>query len=51
MIVDIVVEGVSMAVPQRSDFGSIIHDRGGVDGLIEALRARISEPAGSGPAH
>jgi phospholipid transport system substrate-binding protein len=51
MIVDIVVEGVSMAVTQRSDFGSIIHDRGGVDGLIEALRARISEPAGSGPAH
>jgi phospholipid transport system substrate-binding protein len=50
VIVDIVVEGVSMAVTQRSDFGTIIHDRGGIDGLIEALRARISEPAGSGPA-
>jgi phospholipid transport system substrate-binding protein len=50
VIADIVVEGVSMAVAQRSDFGSIIHDRGGIDGLIAALRARNSEPAGSGPA-
>jgi phospholipid transport system substrate-binding protein len=49
VVADIVVEGVSMAVAQRSDFGSIIHDRGGIDGLIETLRARSSEPADSGP--
>jgi phospholipid transport system substrate-binding protein len=49
LIVDIVVEGVSMAVTQRSDFGSIIRSRGGIDGLIEALRAKNSEPVDSRP--
>lgn len=49
LIVDIVVEGVSMAVTQRSDFGSIVQSRGGIDGLIEALRAKNSEPADSRP--
>jgi len=38
-IVDIVVEGVSMAVTQRSAFASLIQDRGGVGSAIEALRA------------
>jgi phospholipid transport system substrate-binding protein len=37
-IVDIVAEDVSMAVTQRSEFASVIRDRGGVNGLIEALR-------------
>jgi len=40
VIVDIIVEGVSMDVTHRSQFASLIHDRGGVDGLIEALRTR-----------
>ena len=38
-IVDIMVEGVSMAVTQRSEFGAVVQ-RGGVTGLVEALRAR-----------
>ena len=38
-IVDIMVEGVSMAVAQRSEFGAVVQ-RGGVAGLVEALRAR-----------
>lgn len=38
-IVDIMVEGVSMAVTQRSEFGAVVQ-RGGVAGLVEALRAR-----------
>ncbi|MGH6933505.1 MAG: MlaC/ttg2D family ABC transporter substrate-binding protein [Dongiaceae bacterium] len=38
-IVDILIEGVSMAVTQRSDFASVIQSRGGtVAGLLEALR-------------
>ena len=38
-IVDILVEGVSMAVTQRSDFASVIQSRGGkVAGLLDALR-------------
>lgn len=46
-IVDIVVEGVSMAVTQRSEFASVIQSRGGVDGLIEALRSKTAESSAS----
>lgn len=42
-IVDVVVEGVSMAVTQRSEFASVIRKRGGqVSGLIEDLRAKLT---------
>ncbi len=38
-IVDIIVEGISMAQTQRSEFGSVIRQNGGeVSGLIAALR-------------
>lgn len=47
-IVDVVVEGVSMVVTQRQEFAAVVR-RHGVDGLIEALRARVSKfPAKSG---
>ena len=46
-IVDIIVEGVSMEVTQRSQFASMIQDRGGVDGLIAALRSRNPQSADS----
>lgn len=40
-IVDVVVEGVSMAVTQRDDFAATIQARGGkVAGLIDALRQK-----------
>ena len=48
-IVDIIVEGVSMAVTQRSEFGSLIQNRGSVDGLIEALRTRNVQSANRSP--
>jgi phospholipid transport system substrate-binding protein len=44
-IVDIIVEGVSMAVTQRSEFASVIQSRGGVDGLLEALRTKNAQSA------
>jgi phospholipid transport system substrate-binding protein len=47
-IVDIVVEGVSMAVTQRSEFASMIQSRGGVAGAIEALRATNLQSANMG---
>lgn len=47
-IVDIVVEGVSMEVTQRSEFASMIQDRGSVNGLIEALRTKNLQLANSG---
>jgi len=50
VIVDIIVEGVSMAVTQRSQFASVIQSRGGkVANLLEALRIKNSQTAdGSG---
>ncbi len=40
-IVDVVVEGVSMSITQRSDFSSVIQNGGGtVDALLSSLRAR-----------
>jgi phospholipid transport system substrate-binding protein len=50
VIVDIVVEGVSMAVTQRSEFASVIQSRGGVAGLLEALRAKNAQSASTGAA-
>ena len=41
-IIDISVEGVSMAVTQRSEFGSVIKSSG-IDGLMAALRARTDK--------
>ena len=41
-VVDIVAEGVSMSVTQRSQFASMIQDRGGVNGAIEALRTETA---------
>lgn len=39
VITDIVIEGVSMSVTQRSEFASVIQSSGGkVEGLLEALR-------------
>ena len=39
VITDIIVEGVSMSVTQRSEFASVIQSSGGkVEGLLEALR-------------
>lgn len=37
-IVDVVIEGVSLAVTIRSEFNSVMSARGGVAGLIERLR-------------
>lgn len=44
-IVDVMVEGVSMAVTQRAEFASVIQSKGGkVSGLIETLRAKTAAP-------
>ncbi|MFI4987705.1 MAG: phospholipid-binding protein MlaC [Alphaproteobacteria bacterium] len=39
-IIDVMVEGVSMALTQRQEFSSVIQ-REGLDGLIRGLRARV----------
>ncbi len=43
-IIDVVVEGVSMAITQRDEFASIINQKGGkVEGLIAALREKTAK--------
>ncbi len=47
LVFDVVVEGVSMAVVQRADFGSVIQRNGGrVEGLLAALRSKTQQLAG-----
>jgi phospholipid transport system substrate-binding protein len=41
-IIDIMVEGVSMAVTQRSEFNAVVRHRG-MPGLLQALRARTQK--------
>lgn len=41
VIIDVVVEGVSLLVSQRSEFSAVI-DRQGMDGLLAELRARLA---------
>lgn len=40
-IIDVVVEGVSMAAAQKSEFESVIREVG-IEGLIESLRQRLA---------
>lgn len=44
LIIDIVAEGVSMVVTQRSEAAEIA-GRAGLDGLLEEMRRRLSRPA------
>ena len=42
-VVDLVIEGISMAVTQRSEFASVIRGNGGrIDGLLSAMRQRTA---------
>lgn len=44
MIVDVLVEGVSMAITQRDEFAAIINQNGGkVEGLLAALRQKTGK--------
>ena len=48
-IVDVLVEGVSMAVTQRAEFASVIQSRGGkLTGLLDALREKTARAEGQG---
>ncbi|MGI9451446.1 MAG: MlaC/ttg2D family ABC transporter substrate-binding protein [Geminicoccaceae bacterium] len=40
-VIDVIIEGISMVISQRSEFSTVIDQRGGIDGLIENIRTRI----------
>lgn len=43
-VVDLVVEGSSMAITYRSEYASVIQANGGsVDGLLSAMRAKVTQ--------
>jgi phospholipid transport system substrate-binding protein len=43
-IIDVIVEGVSMAITQRDEFSAIINQNGGkIDGLLTALRKKTGK--------
>jgi phospholipid transport system substrate-binding protein len=44
VIIDLIVEGISLLVTQRSEFAAVL-ERGGVDGLLAELRVRVTQPA------
>ena len=44
VIIDLIVEGISLLVTQRSEFAAVL-ERSGVDGLLAELRARVTQPA------
>ena len=44
VIIDLIVEGISRLVTQRSEFAAVL-ERSGVDGLLAELRARVAQPA------
>ncbi len=41
-VIDIMIEGISMAVTQRDEFAAVMR-RNGIDGLLEVLRARAAK--------
>jgi phospholipid transport system substrate-binding protein len=44
VIIDLIVEGISLLVTQRSEFAAVL-ERRGVDGLLIELRARVNQSA------
>lgn len=49
LIVDIVIEGISMAMNQRQEFSSVL-SRGGLSGLMDVLRASTERVPAQAPA-
>ena len=41
-VIDVKVEGVSLLVTKRSEFNSVVAQKG-IDGLIQAMRQKVSE--------
>lgn len=47
-IIDVIIEGVSMAVTQRDDYAAVIQRNGGkIDGLLSSLRDKVRAGGGA----
>ena len=43
VVIDLIIEGISLLVTQRSEFAAVL-ERNGVDGLLTELNARVTQP-------
>jgi phospholipid transport system substrate-binding protein len=43
VVIDLIVEGISLLVTQRSEFAAVL-ERTGVDGLLSELNTRVTQP-------
>lgn len=43
VIIDLIIEGISLLVTQRSEFAAVL-ERAGVEGLLAELHARVTQP-------
>ena len=43
VVIDLIIEGISLLVTQRSEFAAVL-ERAGVDGLLAELNARVAQP-------
>ena len=43
VVIDLIIEGISLLVTQRSEFAAVL-ERTGVDGLLIELNARVTQP-------
>jgi phospholipid transport system substrate-binding protein len=49
-ISDVIIDGISMGVTERSDIAATIQRRGGMQGLLAMMREKAGAPAGALPA-
>lgn len=42
-IVDLVAEGTSLRITQRSEYGAVVQRSGGMDGLLRAMRQQLAQ--------
>jgi phospholipid transport system substrate-binding protein len=42
-IVDVVAEGTSLRITQRSEYGAVVQRSGGIDGLLRAMRQQLAQ--------
>jgi phospholipid transport system substrate-binding protein len=47
-VIDIVVDGASMALTQRQDYGSVIQESGGLDPMIATMKKKVDELRNAG---
>jgi phospholipid transport system substrate-binding protein len=42
-VIDLVAEGTSLRITQRSEYGAVVQRSGGMDGLLRAMRQQLAQ--------